>query len=420
MTKTATNDPWLDDDAKVDFTVRAEDKELAELATEPHDTPTYNAEDFEVEDKPGESLLDYLQRAVPDAEISVPDKLKAAAEKIPEAVAPTATEPEPAPAGKSEVHPYPDGSSLTVEKTSKGWSATLAFADSAIKPEVFYGATKDEMWQNVAAGKINATKKIREQNKQIKLVAETAAEPVQQTVERAERAAGRELTADEVFEIRTAMESNPDLAFTKWFELKFNRPLAQTVEKWEKGGAAADTLDAEAEARDFVAAHPDYCYVGQEGVNNRFNMTARLSAKFLKQTTTVDNQLVMEDRLIAGGYWTNKNLSEAYDDLNESGLLEFAPAATPEPEPQPTPTPRAEAPAAAPAVAEPSQDGERIVRTVRRPRAGLGLSSRETTTVATTKGEPQPPSADDLDNLTDAQLAELYSGVRRARLTSRR
>ena len=406
-----TADPWLDDETKVDFTPHAEDKELAALATEPHDTPTYDPADFvEPEDKPGETLLDYLKRAAPDAEVSVPEKLaQPAAEPAPE----PAAEPE----GKPEVHTYPDGSTLTVEKTKKGWKAVCDTGIEGVAPEVFYGATKDEMWQNVAAGKINATKKIREQNRRIKLEAVTepvAPEPVVTTP------AIRELTADEVFEIRTALESNPDLAFTTWFQKKTGMTLEDLVKLTKKGASAAEELDAESVARGFFVARPDYYNLDY----NRDTITGWLTKKYLHKTLippTVDSKGKVTDpgnaddlfnRLLAGGHWTVENLCEAYDDLSASGLLELRPeAAEPEPEPEPEPVQPPAARAAEPVT--PPTD-ERIVRTVRRPRAGLGLSSRETAPAVRAASSEKPPSAEDLDNLTDAQIAELWAKTRQA------
>lgn len=409
MTATASNDPWVDDDTRVDFTAHAEDRELAELATEPLATPTYDPKDFEVEDgKPGESLLDYLKRV----ESGRPDEVLApapAAEPAPAAAAPVA---EPAPADSKTVHQYPDGSTLTVEKTSRGWKATCDTGIAGVAPEIFYGQTKDELFQNVAAGKINATKKIREQNVRLKLEAAPAAPAPSAPA----APAMHELSADDIFELTTKLQSNPALAFETWFQKRTGMGVDQLVKLAQQGAGAAVELDAEGEAKDFLAERPEY-YPGS--VNNRFNMGARMSAKYLQTTMTVRNQVELEDRLIRGGYWTSENLCEAYDELNEGGLLEFAPNASPEPVPVSQPTPSAAAPAAA-AAAAPSQDGERIVRTVRRPRAGLGLSNRETTTVPTSHTAEKPPSADDLDNLSDAQLSELYNSVRRASVTSRR
>src|SRR5215469_7396296 len=83
-------------------------------------------------------------------------------------------EPAPAPAPapeppQPEVTNFADGSSLTLEKTSKGWKATCESGIQGVNAEVFYGRTKDELLQNIAAGKINSTKKIRELNRAAKI-----------------------------------------------------------------------------------------------------------------------------------------------------------------------------------------------------------------------------------------------------------
>ena len=328
---------------------------------------------------------------------------------MPKPVVAEAPAPEPVAASGPNVHHYPDGSTLSTEHTKKGWKAICDTGISGVAAEVFYGATESEMWQNVAAGKINATKKIREQNRAAKLEAAAEVPAVQPVVQ---PVAG-ELSADDIFEIRTALESNPDLALEKWFQKKFGVTASQLVSMVQKGSVAADELDAESESRDFLSGHSDY-YVCQQ---NLFNVSAYLAKKFLKVTQTAANAGDLYNRLVSGGYWTNTNLSGAYDELNESGLLEFAPvAAEPETEPEPEtvvqPAPRAAEPVT------PPQD-ERIVRSVRRPRAGLGLRSTETTTVRTAASE-KPPSADDLDNLSDAEVNKLFADTRRHALTSRR
>ena len=399
----AVTDPWVDEDTRLDTAPHAEDKELAALATEPLSVPNYDPADFEIEEKPGESLADYLKR------VEVADNGTEALAPAPAPAPEPVVEAPPAAADAAEVHTYPDGSTLTTEKTKKGWKAVCDTGIEGVAPEVFYGATKDEMWRNVAAGKINATRKIREQNLKIKLEATAVAEPVVQPVA---QPASRELTADDIFDIRTKLESNPDLAFETWFQKKTGLSTADLVKLVNKGATAADELDAESVARGFLAARPDYYNLD----SNRDAITGWLTKKYLNLTLTAKNADDLFNRLVAGGHWTIKDLCEAYDDLTSSGLLETRPAeaAAPEIEPEPVIAPRAQE--LEPVT--PPQD-ERIVRTVRRPRAGLGISSKDTTTVRSSASE-QPPSADELDNLTDEQLNALYNGVRRQRMTTRR
>src|ERR1017187_4912869 len=189
----ATTDPWVDEDTHLDATPHAEAREIAALAaTEPLATPQYDPADFEIEEKPGESLIDYLKR------VEVADNGTEALAPAPKAeeVAPVVPAVVVPAEDASETFTYPDGSSLSVEKTKKGWAAALNANVAGVNPEVFYGATKNEMWQNVAAGKINATKKTREQNLKIKLEAATVApEAVVQPVA---QPATHELTADQI------------------------------------------------------------------------------------------------------------------------------------------------------------------------------------------------------------------------------
>src|SRR5579872_5177744 len=67
-------------------------------------------------------------------------------EPAPAAPEPVAAQPpaEPEPEPQPEVHAYEDGSKLTVEKTAKGWEATLDTGVPGSALEVFRGRTKDE------------------------------------------------------------------------------------------------------------------------------------------------------------------------------------------------------------------------------------------------------------------------------------
>src|SRR5882757_9395777 len=60
----------------------------------------------------------------------------------------------------------PDGSSISIEKSSKGWKGSVDIGTGST--QVYYGKTKNELLTNVLTAQANATKKIREQNRQIK------------------------------------------------------------------------------------------------------------------------------------------------------------------------------------------------------------------------------------------------------------
>lgn len=306
-----------------------------------------------------------------------------------------------------------DGSTVTIEKTSKGWKATLD--SGAGKPEVFFGATKDEMWQNVAVGKMNATRKIRELNRKVKLGSGNTT-PAPAAPAETPAAKPRELSADEVFEIKTQLESNPDLAMATWFQKKTGLSVNQLVQlaqnandKAAKGEDAKLELECEAVAKDFMGTHSDY-YPTDENFASVVLWLAKYKLRRPVTPETLQSQeganKVMND-LMRGGYWTVDNLTEAFEDLTEDGLLESAPAPEEVVEEETTPP----APAKP---ATPRGDG-RIIRTITRPRAGAGIRATETTRVNPPAAEA-PPSAEELENLSDDEIANLMRGVRQTKL----
>jgi len=340
---------------------------------------------------------------------------------LPEPGEEPATPPaEPAAAAPTEpVEPQPeilqleDGSTVTIERTAKkGWKATLQDADGG-NSEPFYGATQMELLQRVAIGKLNATKQIRKLNRQVKLgTARTrpAEAPTPAPVPQL-----RELTADEKFALKQEMANDPDLANQKWFQQKTGMTLQELVtlakEGATQGRAANVSLITEAIARDFVAQTPEY-YRDDKGANV-VALVSWLSKNRLNRAISPAETDDAVNALYEKGFWTVQDLTEAYEDLNEAGLLVQEPAESPEDEPAVAPA----APAAVPAATPPTN--ERIVRSVRRPRAGLGLRPSETTSRTEPEAE-KPPSVDELDNLSDKAISELFSGTRRLKSQTRR
>lgn len=301
-----------------------------------------------------------------------------------------APEPDPEPKkDEPEYIDYGDGMSATVEKKKGWWVATLTIGQG-VQPQVFKGKTKDEMFKNLMKGQIEATKKIREQNRQIKLgsVRETDPEPVKSIIS----PSVKQLTEDDIFEIKTQLEANPDLAFETWFQKKCGLSLEQLVKMAQTGARANTRLDTEYESRQFITDHPDYV-VCQENLGA---LMGWLSKKFLDRVMTGANAQEISVKLEEGGYVTSENLADAYDDLLDGGLL-ILKSVESDPEPEEVPT------AVAPST--PAQ-GSRIAKP-RGPKlpAAYGLPANASSVA---RPAAQGVSDDDLDNLSDEEIRKLY------------
>ncbi len=314
-----------------------------------------------------------------------------------------------------ETYEYPDGSTVTLSKTSKGWCATLDSGGKA--PEKFYGRTKDELLTNVLAAKLHATQHIRELNKKIKLTAK----PVAPTPQERPAPQVRNLTADETYEIKNLLTTNPDLAFSTLFQKKTGMTLEELVGLAEEGRFAKDELDSEAVAKTFMMAHPEY--YADPDFANYLMIVGLLSKEKLGKTLDASSRESVNatmKALIRGGHWTVENLEEAFDELSEAGLLVANPDASEDedeeiPLPVVPPQPVAVAPVvpkpAPPApIADPRIAGRRVGQ-----RAGLGIRQNEVS--APVPETPRSLSADEFDNLSDTEISDLFSGIRRAAAT---
>jgi hypothetical protein len=361
-------DPWLDDEfAQVDFTRHREDlmDDLAEIEQEQQPVPALN----------------------PETVTNLP-------EPEPVAVAP---EPEPESEGP-EVIELDGGGTLTIEKKGKKWCASLDAGAGGIQN--FYGQNKNELLVAAFKAQANATRKIRELNRQVKLGPTTEPKPQQEPISQPR---SKQLTADEITEIKLELQTNPDAAFDKWFQKKTGLRVDQLVTLAKSGHEAKTELTAEQVNKEFLARCPDF--YPDKNYENFASLVTYLAKHKLGRSVTDRNQDEIYQSLLTGGHWTVQNLETAFNELNEDGLLVEKPRSAPEPTTQP---------AAQPTPAPAPRSEERIVRTATRPRASLGIRQSE---VATVTPPPAPTaSVEDYDDMTNEQLlAEIRKASRAAR-----
>ena len=304
-----------------------------------------------------------------------------------------------------------DGTVLTLEKEKGQWKGTTASAAGG-NAQVYWGKTLKELIFNTLKAQANATKKIREQNTKLKFgqVAAKPAVPVPQPV-----ANVRTLTADEIFEIKTQLDSDPNLALQSWFQKTTGLSVQELVGSAQEGRQASLELRAEAVNREFIARNPDY--YGDTNFEN-FASLVKWVAKFKAGKVIHKGEETQTfNELVSSGIWTVDNLEEAFEDLSNDDLL-VKPPKQPRQAPQQVDTPppvavQQQEPAPAP------RPDSRIVSQVTRPRAALGIG-RNDVTPAVEPAAPKAPSAEDLESLSDEAVAQLLRGVQRERALSRR
>jgi hypothetical protein len=326
---------------------------------------------------------------------------------------------QPAPPAEPEgpqVHQYDDGTVVSIEKTSKGWEATLD-AGTGGPAEVFRGRTKDEMFLELARGKANATRKIREQNRKEKLRVQAPAPAPAQPLSQP-----RVLSADDIFQIKTQLQSDPNLAMETWFQKRTGLTIDQLQQlaiKADRGAAAAEELDIDGVGKAFLANHPEY-HPDDENLKNIVLWLGKYKLNPAQDLSIVPEHAAM-NAVYQGGAWTVANLEEAFEDLSADGLLTLKELETDEPQPAAPPAPVAVVPPPPPAPppAAPVVPNSRIASVRRRPNAALGVRPSAITPAPPSEPE-RAPSAEELDNLTDAQIKDLFSGVRKQHLSARR
>ena len=154
--------------------------------------------------------------------------------------------------------------------------------------QVFQGSTLEELTDKLVEAQMNATKKIREQQKRLE---ELAPKPVVK----------RERTADEEFVLAQEFASTPSKAFEKMFLETVGMPMSDFKTKLEKVEAFDRAQSANQAAEQFVALHPEYYAIPRNGTRIQNYM------KTYNMPGTVDN------------------ITKAYEDLKASNLLEAKP-----------------------------------------------------------------------------------------------
>jgi hypothetical protein len=206
----------------------------------------------------------------------------------------------------------------------------------------------------------------------------------------------------------------------------YGRTLKDMVAGADSGSVAKVELDTEGVARAFRSANPEY-YNTNENYHRILEwLTDRTNGPRIVWRTDKDGQQIptnidaVFNHITGGGYWTVDNLQRAYNELSQGASWDFVPVAEDATE-ENIPITTAATRQAVTSV-QPAPQSERIVRTVRRPRAGLGIrpsaaaSGRAPDTV-----NVSAPSVDELDNLSDAEFNKLYSEtLRAARQSARR
>lgn len=345
-------------------------------------------------------LLDDLSEDFPPEETTEPPPTQEVAPIAPVVEPPIATptpeEDEPI------VIDLGNGGQAVIEKTkSKGWKGSIDVGNGGVQN--FYGKTKNDLLIELFKAQANATKKIREQNRQIKL-GTTTDTPVQKTQPVVEDP--RELSADDIVDIKLKLESNPDLAMETWFQKKTGLSVGQLVKLAQDGQRAKQELETEEVNKAFVRRNPGF--YADEQYENFASLVAYLSKHKLGKTLTPQNQEALYGQLISEGKWTVQNLDEAYNELLDAGLLIQKPRQAPEPPSTPTPQTPAEQP----------RTSERIVRTETRPRASLGIQPREATPAS--PEEPKLLSAEDLENMSPEQIQKHLGAFYRSQHRGRR
>jgi len=323
----------------------------------------------------------------------------------------------------AEVLELAGGGTLSIEKTSKGWKATLDSDEPNIPTENFYGDNLKKLAANLAKGKLEASKAIRRLKKE-KMLGGEEAQPRTPVAPR-QTASVNVLSADDVYAIKNKLTSDDPAqvaeAFDEWVLKRFKMNPEQFAEALNSAPEAKRIVEAQAVKADieevnteFIQRNPDYLeYVNTDDDEvNKTNMRhligrvskIYLNKKITKSTapTTVDGVIY---ELFTKGHWTVENLESAKEELVENGLFErpTSPVRTPQPQPQQVATPPASVPSepAAPRIAP--APGQQVG-------ISLGIPARNSTPVVIPDGKPltdldlQKMPLEQLRAIAEAQL----------------
>ncbi len=320
----------------------------------------------------------------------------------------------PAPPPQPEVEsPYPkeidlqDGGKITFEQTRKGLRATLDSGNGS-NPERFYGKDETELLQQIAVGKINATRKIHSMAKAEKLG--TSQPDIDPNPPARVTSTGRKLTQDEANQIKLKHATDPVAAMEEWYKLRTGMQPEETTAVAKRGADASIELYLESVAKSFKIARPQYLTTDE----NMYVLVGAMCKDFLKQSIRPEQVEEACTVLAQSGFWTVKNLVIFFDGLSEAGLLQVEQEDDDsDNEVEEVPQPRARVVAPTP----PAQP-ERIVRT--RPGSQAPYGIRQSLATSAPVDDLAGPSDAELDNLSDEQITQLFSGVRRFKLGTRR
>lgn len=199
------------------------------------------------------------------------------------ATSPKAEETKPAESA-AETQPAPE---------EKPWRREIDLGDGS-GVQVFEADTPAELADKLVEAQANATRKIRELNRRIKLGEQPAA-----TATPATPAAPKDLTPEEAFAIAQELQSNPTKAFEKIMAAQFGMSAPELRDALAAARAVPSIIAERDHAEAFVTRHPEYRATEANGNA----MVKYMQAHNLQPTL--------------------ENFETAFEDLRDSGLLEL-------------------------------------------------------------------------------------------------
>jgi hypothetical protein len=202
------------------------------------------------------------------------------------------SDPEPKPAvAKSDDEPPVE------PKSEKKFRREIDLGDGGGK-QVFEADTPEELLDKLADAQLNATRKIRELNRQVKRAKRVfkPAAPAPTSVADPEI---KPLTQDEEFMLGAQFSQMPRKSFERLFEAVVGMKPSQFKTELDQVRAFKEAQDANKAAQEFLADHKD------------------------DYLPTPENYQAIQGFLDSHSLpMTRENLEEAFEELNESGLLE--------------------------------------------------------------------------------------------------